>query len=154
MFWYRYEVSHVQSHLVRCHWSALSGSAAERPHWRLTGKKCAEQAYLRDIAGSVPDHHNKASDIFLFVCSPVPMKVMFTLYCSLLSAMGFPCDSAGKESVCNVGDLSSIPGLGRSPGEGKGYPLQSSGLENSLDRIVHSVAKSWTRLSDIHFHIH
>ena len=53
--------------------------------------------------------------------------------------LGFPCDSAGKESVCNVGDLDSIPGLGRSPGEGKGYPLQYSGLENSMDYIVHEV---------------
>jgi len=46
--------------------------------------------------------------------------------------LGFPCGSAGKESACNVGDLGSIPGLGRSPGEGKGYPLQYSGLENSM----------------------
>ena len=45
----------------------------------------------------------------------------------------FPCGSAGKESACNEGDLGSIPGLGRSPGEGKGYPLQYSGLENSMD---------------------
>ena len=44
-----------------------------------------------------------------------------------------PCGSAGKESVCNLGDLGSIPGLGRSPGEGKGYSLQYSGLENSMD---------------------
>ena len=64
---------------------------------------------------------------------------------------GFPRDSAGKESACNAGDLGSIPGLGRSPGEGKGYPLQYSGLENSMDCIVHGVAKSWTRLSDFHF---
>ena len=48
------------------------------------------------------------------------------------------------ESTCNVGDLDSIPGLGRSPGEGKGYPLQYSGLENSMDCMVHGVAKSWT----------
>ena len=47
--------------------------------------------------------------------------------------------------------LGSIPGLGRSPGEGKGYPLQYSGMENSMDFIVHGVAKSWTRLSDFHF---
>ena len=60
--------------------------------------------------------------------------------------LGFPCGSAGKESACNVGDLGSIPGLRRSPGEGKGYPLQYSGLENS--RIVHEVAKSWTQLRD------
>ena len=57
---------------------------------------------------------------------------------------GFSCGSAAKESACNVGDLGSILGLGRSPGEGKGYPLQSSGLENSMDCIVHWVAKSWT----------
>ena len=47
-----------------------------------------------------------------------------------------PCGSAGKESACNEGDLSSIPGSGRSPGEEKGYPLQYSGLENSMDSIV------------------
>ena len=51
-----------------------------------------------------------------------------------------------------MGDLDSIPGLGRSPGEGKGYPLQYSGLENSMDCIVHGVAKSWTQLSEFHFH--
>ena len=66
--------------------------------------------------------------------------------------MGFPGGSAGKESACSAGDLGSIPGLGRSPGEGKGYPLQYSGLENSMDYIVHGVAKSQTRLSDLHFH--
>ena len=49
----------------------------------------------------------------------------------------FPGGSSGKESACNVGDLGSIPGLGRSPGEGNGYPLQYSGLENSMDCIVH-----------------
>ena len=47
--------------------------------------------------------------------------------------LGFPCDSAGEESACNVGDLSSVPGLGRFPGEGKGYPFQYSGLENFMD---------------------
>ena len=58
------------------------------------------------------------------------------------------CDSTGKESACNEGDLGSIPGSGRSPGEGKGYPLRYSGLENSMDCIVHGVSKSWARLSD------
>ena len=61
--------------------------------------------------------------------------------------------SAGKESDCNVGDLGSIPGLGRSPGDGKSYTLQDSGLENSMDSIVLGVAKSWTQLSDFHFHL-
>ena len=55
--------------------------------------------------------------------------------------MGFPHSSAGKESACNAGDLYLIPGLGRSPGEWKGYTLQYSGLENSMDCIVHVVAK-------------
>ena len=59
--------------------------------------------------------------------------------------LGFPCRSAGKESVCNVGDLGLIPGLGRSPGEGKDYPLRYSGLENSMDYTVHGVTKSRTR---------
>ena len=57
---------------------------------------------------------------------------------------GFPCGAAGKEAACNEGDLGSIPGLGRSPGEGKGYPLQYSSLENSVDCIVHGVEKSQT----------
>ena len=52
---------------------------------------------------------------------------------------GFPGGLAGKESACDVGDLGSIPGLGRSPREGKGYPLQYSGLENSMDCIVHEI---------------
>ena len=66
--------------------------------------------------------------------------------------LGFPCGSAGKESARNVGDLGSIPGLGRSLGEGEGYSLQWSGLENSMDCIVHGVTKSRTRLSSFHFH--
>ena len=57
--------------------------------------------------------------------------------------LGFPCDSSGKESTCNVEDLGSVPGLGRSPGEGKGFQLQYSGLKNSMDCMVHGVAKSW-----------
>ena len=56
--------------------------------------------------------------------------------------LGFPWGSAGKESACNVGDLGSVLGLGRSPGEGKGCLLQYSGLENSMDCIVYGVAKS------------
>ena len=72
---------------------------------------------------------------------------MFSLY----PLWGFPCGSASKESACNEGNLGLIPGLGRSPGEGKGYLLQYSGLENSMGGIVHGVAKSWTRLN--HFYI-
>ena len=64
---------------------------------------------------------------------------------------GFACGSAGKESACNAGDLGSILGFGRSPGEEKGYPLQYSDLENSMDCVVHGVSKSQTRLKHFHF---
>ena len=69
------------------------------------------------------------------------LAVQGTLTCCL-SEMGFPGGSAGKESACNVGDLGLIPGLGRSPGEGKGYPLQYSGLGISmwLQRVRHDWA--------------
>ena len=67
--------------------------------------------------------------------------------------MGFPSSTEGKASACNAGDLGSIPGLGRSPGEGNGYPLQYSCLRNPMGReawpgTVHGVTKSQTRLSD------
>ena len=69
--------------------------------------------------------------------------------------LGFPGDSDyKKKSAHNVGDLGSIPGLGRSPGEGNSYPLQYSCLENSMDRgawQANRIAKSWTQLSDFHF---
>ena len=61
--------------------------------------------------------------------------------------------SDGNESVHNAGDLGSVPGLGRSPGEGNGNPLQYSFLLNSMERgTVHWVAKNWTQMSDFHFH--
>ena len=74
------------------------------------------------------------------------------LFVSYITGRFFPGGSAGKESTCHSGDLGSIPRLGRSPGGGKGYPLQYSGLENSMDCIVFGVSKSQTRLSDFHFH--
>ena len=69
----------------------------------------------------------------------------------MIAKEGFPDGLASKESAYNMGELGSIPWLGRSPGEGKCYPLQYSGLENSMDRVVHGVAKSRTQLSDFHF---
>ena len=78
---------------------------------------------------SWPERRNKVSD---------PIKDV------LLSAQ------LVKESACNAGDLGSIPGLGRFPGAGKGYPLQYSGLENSMDCIVHGVAKSWIQRSNVY----
>ena len=67
--------------------------------------------------------------------------------------LDFPGSSAGKESACNVGDLGSIPGLGRSPGVGNGNPLRYSYLDSPMDRAawratVHGITKSWTGLSD------
>ena len=70
----------------------------------------------------------------------------------LLTHDGLPLWLSSRESSCNVGDLGLNPGLGRSLGKGKGYPLQYCGLENSMNCIVHGVAKSQTRLRDFHFH--
>ena len=69
-----------------------------------------------------------------------------------LVLLGFPCGSTGKETAFNVGYVGLIPGLGRSPGEEKGYSLQYSGLENSMDCIVHGIKTNQTRLSSFHFH--
>ena len=90
------------------------------------------------------------SDTFVII-DELTLKYHNHLKIIVYIRLGFPCSSAGKESTCNVGDLGLIPGLGRSPGEGKGYPLQYSGLENSMDCIVHRVTKSRTRLRDFHF---
>ena len=71
------------------------------------------------------------------------------MFCfTLFVTKGFPGSSAGKESACNAGDHGLIPGLGRSAREGKGCPLHYSGLENSMDCIVHGVAKRQTQLSE------
>ena len=72
--------------------------------------------------------------------SRLPGEISITSYIQVF----FPCGSAGEESACNAGDLGLILGLGRSPGEGKGYLLQYSGLENSIDSIFHGVAKNQT----------
>ena len=70
------------------------------------------------------------------------MKKIFFFFFYKKVRLGFPGGSAGKESACKARDMGSDPGLGRSPGEGKGYPLQYSGLENFMDWIVHGVSKS------------
>ena len=75
----------------------------------------------------------------------------FIIWCDEWRTMSFPHSSVGKESACNAGDLGLICELGRSSGEGKGYPLQDSGLENSMACIAHAVTKSLTWLSDFHF---
>ena len=83
---------------------------------------------------------------------PSLLGVFFYQYFLLPVFLGFPCGSASEASACNVGDLGLIPGLRRSPGEGKGYPLQCSGLENPVDCIciAHGVTESWTWLRDSH----
>ena len=83
-----------------------------------------------------------------------PLSLVHAFKKYLFTYLRCPCGSDGKESSCNAGDLSSIPGLERSPGEGNGYPLQYSGLENSMDRgawqaTVHGVTKSGTQLNEL-----
>ena len=79
----------------------------------------------------------------------------FQIFSYVSCFLDFPGSSDGKESACNVGDLGSIPGLGRSPVQGSGFPLQYPGQENSMDRgawqaTVHRVIKSRTQLSNLH----
>ena len=92
------------------------------------------------------------------VCVCVCVCVYTYIHTYIHIDMGFPGGSDGKESTCNVGDLGSIAGLGRSPREGYGYPLQYSGLENSMDREPGGLQsmgwQSWTRPSDFHTHTH
>ena len=91
---------------------------------------------------------------YSFLCGHVfSIRWNIFLGTELLGHMGFPGGSDGKESACIVRDLGLIPGLGRSPGEGNGNPLQYSCLENPMDGgtwqgTVHGVAKSWTQLSN------
>ena len=96
---------------------------------------------------SLLQHHSSKASI---------LSVRFSLWSNshIHPYWGFPYSSVGKEFTCNAGDLGSIPRLGRSPGEGNGYSLQYSGLENSLDCVVHGVAESRTWLSDFHFRSH
>ena len=88
------------------------------------------------------------------LCSFLAETELFILLYLAFLIQGFPGGSDGKnKSACNEGDLGSILELGRSLGEWKGYALQYSGLKNSMDCIVHGVAKSRIRLSDFHFHL-
>ena len=82
---------------------------------------------------------------------PYPILDLAQLWKVLLILKGFPDSSVGKESICNAGDPGLIPGLTRSPGEEKGYPLQYSGLENCTDCTGHGIAKSRAQLSNFHF---
>ena len=86
----------------------------------------------------------------LTLCDPMNHSTETLLQKELDVLLGSPYSSVGKESTCNAGDLGLIPGFGRFPGEGNSCPHQYSGLENTMDCIVHGVAKSQTRLSDFH----
>ena len=88
---------------------------------------------------------NVSASVFPCVCVSVCVEVGGVYVCVTVCLKMYLCVSA-------MGDLGLIPGLGRSPGEGKGHPLQYSGLENSMDCIVHRVTKSWTGLSDLLTH--
>ena len=104
--------------------------------------KIAGKSVLRSL---FPDKETAYfSLLYLLHVSSVVGKIIGLLHILL----GFPSGSAGKQSACNEGDL------GSTPEEGNSYPLQYSGLENSMDCIVHGVAKSQTRLSDFHFHFY
>ena len=95
--------------------------------------------------------------VAMIIINKIIIKTIFLgLNCNLVLGSG---GSDGKESACNAGHQGSIPGSGRSHGEGNGYPLQYSCLENSMDRgawqaTVHRVTKSQTQLSNLHFHFH
>ena len=97
----------------------------------------SRQFYIRDfnICGVCGGYWNQGTTVYLL---------------DLRQVLCFSCVSAGKESACNAGNLGSIPGLGRSPGEGKGYPFQYSGLENShglYSPWVHKESDTTERLS-------
>ena len=120
-------------------------------HWISTPwspELCCFWKFFSGNPSEVPGPLNPSSCFFLTSADYDLIICRLKLICC-----GFPA-SAGKEFTCNAGGLGSIPGLGGSPGEGKGYLLQYSGLENSMDSIDHGVAKSRTHLSNFHFQFH
>jgi len=150
MVWERSAVFQVEGQLPRCHssqsaspglWGALCGGSASGG---ILFRSCIcfslFQIHLQIVVNTVSlaclfISGRSGSSSFFFLKYP-------RLFLDPYSLSGFPCGSAGKESTCNAGDLGSVSGLGRSPGEGKGYPLQYSGLENSTDCVVQGVVKS------------
>ena len=113
---------------------------------------CKANKVLNTFCDSITQRKQSLMIFLISVCVDI-----HTVPCCLSTALGFPGGSEVKASVCHVGDLGQIPGLGRFPGEGHGNPLQYSCLENPMDRgawraTVHWVAKSWKQLSDFTFH--
>ena len=124
--------------------------------WSITFKNC-ESLYYTSVTYSIKHqlYFSKKKKIVQLVKNPramreTPVQFLGGEICWRMDKLptpvflGFPCGSGGKESICSVGGLGSIPGLGRSPGEGNGYPLQYSGLENSMDYTVHGHKESDT----------
>ena len=116
------------------------------------------------VGNSLSEFWTDMCSRWLSPCDDSKRLCSLMIYCCIseIDILGFPGGSDDKASVCNAGDLGSIPGLGRSPGQGNGSPLQYSCLENPMDRgawpaTVHGVAKSQTWLSDftsLHFTSH
>ena len=113
-------------------------------HFRESGNEGNQRRVIRK---SKKDVHKGRKFILNMYCIILHNWVWTYITCN----RGFPCGSAGKESTCSAGDLGSIPGLGRSPGEWKGYPIHYSGLDNSMEYIVQGVTKSQTGLNYFHF---
>ena len=154
-------------------WSALDSKSSWYPSpyiittffslWKLLGF-----ILLTTFKYTIEYYHSWASLVALLVKNPPAMQDTLARLLSWEDAgmwsrrdrlstsvfLGCPGHSTGKESTCSVGDLGSVPGLGRSPGEGNSYLLQYSDLGNSMNCIVHGVTKSWTGLSKLHFRFH
>ena len=131
------------------------GLALPRVYGRNSGASSAEWPLQADRGIAAPQAFRQGQphvlDQIVFPNNHIQPQEIHPLRLFPCSLRGFPGGSDSKESACNAGDQDSIPGLGRSPGEGNGYPLQYSGLENSMDCIVHGVPKSRTLLSDFQF---
>ena len=133
-------------------WNVLIINSTATNLWALTAFYFFRQSTIIPILQTT---RFKSVSIFMSQKKNLTMKIIFQMNSlalqdkNIYSLLGvcFPCGSAGTEFTCSAGDLGLIPGLGRSPGEGKGYPLQCSGLENSM---VRGVTKSQTRLSNFH----
>ena len=128
-------------------YSCLGNSMHRGASWATVHGVAKSQTQLSNFYFSHPIHSSQT-----FKLPTQHNLANLQLFASYLLQLGFPRGSAGKESACNVGDLGSIPGFRRSPGEGKGYPLHYSGLKSSMDCTAHGVAKSQTPLSDFYFH--
>ena len=110
--------------------------------------ECEVKWHLGSITTNKANGGDGIPDELFKILRDDAVKVLHSLCQQIWKTQQWP----SKESMCNTGDLGLILGSGRSPGEGKGYPLQYCGLENSMDCIVYGVTKSWIQLSNLHWH--